>query len=97
MRKQNLLIIAILVTSTLFYSSCKKEVGKEEPLSQVQAVDATSTQSANGTSAYNLEVVLQGDKNNNGHIHFRQNRSVTVGILFRAFGQITSCGVRIIR
>jgi hypothetical protein len=77
MRKQNLFIIAILLTCTLLYSSCKKDSSQDELLSMADNIEAQATPSAIGTSAYNLEVVLQGDGNNNGHIHFRQNTNET--------------------
>ena len=63
----------ILLTATF---ACKKESANK--LSSNQENPALNADKANGnadeaTSNFNLEVVLQGEGNNNGHIHFRQD------------------------
>src|SRR5215510_9287674 len=65
-------VLVILITAL----SCKKESTDVQSLDQ----DNSTLKSNNGaggtdgaTSQYDLEVVLQGEGNNNGHIHFRQD------------------------
>ncbi len=69
MRKKNLLVISIFMSGTLFYFSCSKETQQKE----LQEQTIVSKSSASEKPNYNLEVVLRGEGNNNGHIHFRQD------------------------
>jgi len=74
MKKQNLLAFAIVLTASLINFSCKKTARQEEQLPQVDAAKSNAAQRGNGASAFNLEVVLKGEGNRNGHIHFRQDK-----------------------
>ena len=67
-------LLALLLLMTVF--SCKKESAKSQSVNEKNWTlkannGAGSTDGA--TSQFNLEVVLSGDGNSNGHIQFRQN------------------------
>jgi hypothetical protein len=65
--------IAILF---LAFSSCKKDnTSREQPLSMKEEAMKASKANDNPESInHNLEVVLRGQRNRSGHIHFRQNK-----------------------
>jgi len=55
--------------------SCKKTNGPEEqPVIQKQQVSSASKGNSSVEPQYNLEVVLHGEGNRGGHIHFTQDR-----------------------
>ena len=66
--------VAIVLLSFQFIS-CKKATAPEEqpPLLNNEGSVASKANSS-GESQYNLEVVLRGEGNQGGHIHFRQDR-----------------------
>jgi len=64
--------VIVLLASQLL--SCKKATTpdvQQQPLKE--EIRATSNAGNSGESQYNLEVVLYGEGNRGGHIHFRQN------------------------
>jgi hypothetical protein len=72
MRKQNLLTLLILLSSTLFYVSCQKEStlkDTNEPSAILQS--QLNEKSLNPT--FNLEVILRGDGQAFGLVKFRQD------------------------
>jgi hypothetical protein len=71
-----LLKIASIVIFFLALSSCKKDNNSQEPfLATKEEARMTSKAQSNSQSVnYNLEVVLRGERNRSGHIHFRQNK-----------------------
>ena len=55
--------------------SCRKTVSSEEQvLSLQEEVNLSSSEESSAESQYNIEVVLRGEGNRGGHIHFRQDR-----------------------
>ena len=55
--------------------SCKKDyVPAGQPPLLKEGNSLASKANSSGESQYNLEVVLRGEGNRNGHIHFRQDR-----------------------
>ena len=66
---------AIVILLSFQLLSCKKAAAPEEqpPLLNSEPSVASHANSS-GESQYNLEVVLRGDGNQGGHIHFRQDR-----------------------
>jgi hypothetical protein len=53
--------------------SCKKNSDAQEQSSQQKAINSASMTNSSGESQYNIEVVLHGEGNRVGHIHFRQD------------------------
>jgi len=74
MRKYICAVALLLTTITLFFVSCQKAFNGADPASSAATQQDKSPAAAIGESSYNLEVVLQGDGNQSGHIHFRQDR-----------------------
>ncbi len=70
-------MVKITLTVTLFFVlfSCKKENIKEEQL-QLKQEEVNTVTKANKEDKpnHNLEVVLRGEGNRAGHIHFRQDK-----------------------
>jgi len=70
-------ICALALLSTiiaLFLVSCQKAFNGTDLTYSAATQPDKSAAAAIGESSYNLEVVLQGDGNQSGHIHFRQDR-----------------------
>ena len=53
--------------------SCKKTVSYPQKFTSAQEQTYASRANSSGVSQYNLEVVLRGEGNRNGHIHFGQD------------------------
>ena len=66
---------AVIMLLSFQLLSCKKASAPEEqpPLLNSETSVAHNANSS-GESQYNIEVVLRGEGNRNGHIHFRQDR-----------------------
>ena len=79
MQTKSLTANAVKTAAIMFlgfqFLSCKKATAPEEqpPLLNNEAGVASKANSS-GESQYNLEVVLRGEGNQGGHIHFRQDR-----------------------
>ncbi len=72
--KQKILFAGLLTAFvSVFNFSCKKDSINSPGQIGVDAV--LSNTQLNATSNYNLEVVLRGTRNQNGHIHFRQDEN----------------------
>ena len=71
MRTQQLLALAILLTSSLFYFSCQKEISQTKN-QQPEVSSAASNPNAE-TPSFNLEVILRGEGKAFGLIKFRQD------------------------
>ena len=70
MKKYQLSVISSLLFFIVFFFSCQKEKVQEKLKGEeITAPGLASTPE----SAYNIEVVLKGEGNQNGHIHFRQH------------------------
>ncbi len=67
--KQSLIIALFIV---LF--SCKKGHTREDQPQLVQSEAARASKAEEPHVSYNLEIVLRGEGNQSGHIHFRQDR-----------------------
>jgi hypothetical protein len=66
---------AAIVLLSFQLLSCKKAITSQEQQSLPQEEISSATNSnSSGESQYNLEVVLRGEGNQGGHIHFRQDR-----------------------
>ena len=75
MRKYICALALLSTIITLFLVSCQKAFNGAEPAYSAAAKQPDKSAVAEiGESSYNLEVVLQGDGNQSGHIHFRQDR-----------------------
>ena len=74
MRKYICAVALWLTTIALFLVSCQKAFNRADPVNSAATQQDKSPAAAIGESSYNLEVVLQGDGNQSGHIHFRQDR-----------------------
>lgn len=81
MKKKILYTALGILTVSLFNLSCQKQSIQSPGQENIET--AVSNGQLNATSAYNLEVVLRGTRNQNGHIHFRQDEAtphiVTLG------------------
>src|SRR5215204_2956152 len=67
--------IAAIMLLGLQLLGCKKDYAPaEQPLLLNDGTGVASNAKSSGESQYNLEVVLRGEGNRNGHIHFRQDR-----------------------
>jgi hypothetical protein len=69
---KNTLILLLLMAAL----SCKKEKTTDQSLNQENSALKANNEAADaneGTPPFNLEVVLDGERNQNGHIHFRQD------------------------
>jgi hypothetical protein len=57
-------------------SSCKKDNNSQEQLLSTKEEAIMTSKARNNSQSvnYNLEVVLRGERNRSGHIHFRQNK-----------------------
>ena len=66
--------IALLILLGFQLLSCKKDSASQEqlPMPEEKIISASKSNSE-GESQYNLEVVLRGEGNRGGHIHFRQD------------------------
>jgi hypothetical protein len=66
---------AVILLLAFQLTGCKKGIISEE-MRQPQTIDLSSASKnkSSGEAQYNLEVVLRGDGNRGGHIHFRQER-----------------------
>src|SRR6188508_1448136 len=65
---------ALIVLLTFQLLSCKKATdpeGRQQPVEE--GISSASKARSAGESQYNLEVVLHGEGNKGGHIHFRQD------------------------
>lgn len=72
MKKQSSLFVLLFIFSTVFMLSCEKEVTK--PVSRLHPEGTINTNELKVKDPkFNLEVVLKGEREKNGHIHFRQN------------------------
>ena len=71
MRKYRSLSFAILLTSSLFYCSCEKEISQKQQ-QQEQLTSAVGNLNAE-TPPFNLEVTLRGEDNGFGLVKFRQD------------------------
>lgn len=72
MKKQSSLFVLLFIFSTVFMLSCEKEVTK--PVSRLHPEGTINTNELKAKDPkFNLEVVLKGEREKNGHIHFRQN------------------------
>lgn len=69
---KNLLACSIII---FMLAACQKEIHQEKvqpPITSIAKADAAADAIAK-TPSFNLEVVLDGEGNQNGHIHFRQD------------------------
>lgn len=77
MKKKLLLAVLLLASAPLIIFSCKKETQQNSGTLGIDNHNDNTglnlRESNNSNSIYNLEVVLRGAGNKNGHIHFRQN------------------------
>jgi len=71
MRKYRSLSFAILLTTSLFFSSCEKEISQKQQ-QQEQLTSAVGNLNAE-TPPFNLEVTLHGEDNGFGLVKFRQD------------------------
>jgi len=74
MRKHICAVALLSTIIALFFVSCQKAFNGADQVSSVATQQDKSPAAAIPESSYNLEVVLQGDGNRSGHIHFRQDR-----------------------
>ncbi len=74
MRKYISALALFSTTIALFLVSCQKAVNGADSVYSAATQPEKSPAAAIGESSYNLEVVLQGDGDQSGHIHFRQDR-----------------------
>jgi hypothetical protein len=65
------LVFAILLTTSLFYFSCQKDVTRTSATQQEVAASASNAKAEVPT--FNLEVILRGDDNAFGLVKFRQD------------------------
>jgi len=72
MRKYACTPMLLLTVGSLLIFSCRKAANSANSISLVTESNKVSVGSS-GESAYNLEVVLRGNGNENGHIQFRQD------------------------
>lgn len=77
MRKQLLYAIIVMVSASIFISSCKKEIDQKQNQTKFESEsEAAGTDAAARNCApdpYNLDVILRGEGNKKGHIKFRQD------------------------
>lgn len=71
MRKQLFYGVLFLLPVCLNFSCQKENIQKQE---EAIAVTPSQQNQRSAQSSYNLEVVLRGDGNQSGHIHFRQDK-----------------------
>ncbi len=84
MKKQILFTALLMLFVSFLNLSCQKETNKNSnQTNQASMETGISNVQPDATSAYNLEVVLHGEGNRNGHIRFRQDEDpahiVTLG------------------
>jgi hypothetical protein len=66
---------AAIILLSFQFLGCKKATAPVEQLALLNnEASVASHPNSSGESQYNLEVVLHGDGNQGGHIHFRQDR-----------------------
>jgi len=65
---------SLIFTLFIVLFSCKKDYAPADQLQLPNEESSASKANSSGESQYNLEVVLRGEGNRNGHIHFRQDR-----------------------
>jgi len=71
----NAFITAAIMLLSFQLLSCKKASAPlEQPPVQKEEISSAFKANSSGESQYNLEVVLRGEGNQGGHIHFRQDR-----------------------
>ena len=65
------LVFTILLTSSLFYFSCQKDVNQKQQ--QLQEVSSAASNANAENPTFNLEVILRGSNNAFGLVKFRQD------------------------
>src|ERR1051326_7876605 len=65
------LVFTILLTSSLFYFSCQKEVNQKQQ--QLQEISSAASNANSENPTFNLEVILRGNNNAFGLVKFRQD------------------------
>lgn len=71
--KKKFLSAILMMASTLFLNLSCQKAALQNTGPENQAESNTLKSGVPNNANFNLEVVLCGDKNNNGHIHFRQD------------------------
>lgn len=66
--------VAIMLLGLQLFSCKKEQVPSEEAPLLSENISAANVSQGSGESQYNMEVVLRGEGNRNGHIHFGQDR-----------------------
>ncbi len=65
------IVFTILLTSSLFYFSCQKEVTQKQQ--QLQEISSAASNANAETPPFNLEVILRGEGKRFGLLKFRQD------------------------
>jgi len=70
MTRHHAFLVTVLLTSSLFYFSCQKEIRKEQ---QAEEFNSAASNPNAETPPFNLEVILRGEGNAFGLVKFRQD------------------------